>query len=489
MLLQFAEKYSKVVEAVATAGGPYSTVAYETLSVLVFQNKVDNDNKVVSLLDEIRKCLPRLENWESIYPTETMRRLVVTTYLRITEFSKKAAEYFTHFRKRLKLALFPSFVTGFDEIGADIRTTLAEINDEAMYGLHREVNSSGKRQEYLKERADKAELAHQKLLAQNGELLAQNESLKAVLEKQRLKFEHRDKQETERRLRAFSDFLEVRMDYPGTEVATTKETLMVAFPDLPSNPRLVPCTGYTQASRHLLYTSHEYIRWHQSKESCLLFISGCTEWYGRHETGFLHCWLSPFAIYIAEDASQMDKTRVAFFSCLPQEQPEPVNISMVFASLILQVIHWQPELLREHDDQFRRILQRKDKTWSVESLAHLLGRVLSQLNSEAFRTVYIVIDRLDCCLSDNLSQVMMYLSSMITELKDSPVSVKLLVIAETSEGNAEWHNEWLPGFKFDLGRLIVRHDWDQQQRLSWRSATDSRPRIWSSASMLSVTTF
>ncbi|RYP16344.1 hypothetical protein DL765_005194 [Monosporascus sp. GIB2] len=195
--------------------------------------------------------------------------------------------------ERLKLALFPGFVTGFDEIGANIRTTLAEINDEAMYGLHREVNLSGKQQEYLKDRADKAELAHQKLLAQNSELLAQNESLKAELEKQRLKFEHRDKQETERRLRAFSDFLEG----------------------------------------------------------------------------------------------------------------------------------------------------------------------------------------------------MMHLSSMITELKGSPVSVKLLVIAETSEGNAEWHNEWLPRFKFDLERLIVRHDWDQQQLPSWLSTTDSRPQIWGSGSAPSVTTF
>ncbi|RYO90336.1 hypothetical protein DL762_000033 [Monosporascus cannonballus] len=157
-----------------------------------------------------------------------MRRLVVTAYLQMTEFLKKAAEYFTHFRS------------------ADIRTALAEINDEAMYGLHREVNLSGKRQD---------------------ELLAQNESLKAELEKQRLKFEHRDKQETEWRLRAFSDFLEG----------------------------------------------------------------------------------------------------------------------------------------------------------------------------------------------------MMHLSSMITELKGSPISVKLLVITGTSEGNAEWHNEWLPQFKFDLERLIVRHNWDQQQ--------------------------
>lgn len=35
MLLNFVEKFSKVIEAAATAGGPYSTIAYETLSILV----------------------------------------------------------------------------------------------------------------------------------------------------------------------------------------------------------------------------------------------------------------------------------------------------------------------------------------------------------------------------------------------------------------------------------------------------------------------
>ena len=59
---------------------------------------MDNDNKVVGLLDEIRKALPRLETWEQIYPTKTMRDLIVKIYERITDFSSMAAEYFTHFR-------------------------------------------------------------------------------------------------------------------------------------------------------------------------------------------------------------------------------------------------------------------------------------------------------------------------------------------------------------------------------------------------------
>ncbi len=50
------------------------------------------------MVNEIRKSLPRVENWESIYPTETMRSLIIAIYVQITVFSKKAAEYFTHSR-------------------------------------------------------------------------------------------------------------------------------------------------------------------------------------------------------------------------------------------------------------------------------------------------------------------------------------------------------------------------------------------------------
>lgn len=35
VLLSFVERFSKVIDAVATAGGPYSAVAYETLSIMV----------------------------------------------------------------------------------------------------------------------------------------------------------------------------------------------------------------------------------------------------------------------------------------------------------------------------------------------------------------------------------------------------------------------------------------------------------------------
>lgn len=125
--------------------------------------------------------------------------------------------------ERLKLAFFPGFVTSFDEIGIEIRTALADINNEAMYGLHQRAkhiyhqnDASGKQIEYLKELADKGELKQQELIVQNRKLITQNEEaeellqrLKRELEQQRLKSELRDKQENERGLQEFSELLEV----------------------------------------------------------------------------------------------------------------------------------------------------------------------------------------------------------------------------------------------------------------------------------------
>lgn len=282
--------------------------------------------------------------------------------------------------------------------------------------------------------------------------------------------------------------MQVPLDHPGTKIDATKKSLTEVFPDTPPNPLLVPYTGYRQASRDLLYSSTEYRRWHDAKEPSLLFIRGSTDWHGRKETGLLHCWLSPFSIYIAEDASHEDGAIVTFFSGLPHLEPAPVSTNMAISSIILQIIQRCPEILRENDYQFRRLLKRAGIPWLTKSLIDLLGEVLSRLTNETARTIYIVIDRLDCCAEHSLPRVMELLSSMITKLRSPSVNIKLAVIAETSEGNAEWHSEWLSRSNFDLRRLIVRHDWDQEKLLSWLSLTDSRPLIWSSKSAPSVMT-
>jgi regulator of replication initiation timing len=128
-------------------------------------------------LEEVRKSFPRLENWTGIYPTKNMRTLVAKAYEQVMEFSRTATEYFSSFLSksprfscskkvngsaigRLTMAIITPSSMGIDKAAAVIHKTLAEINSEAMYGLHgrsqnieTQVVSSGKNIDQLKAEA------------------------------------------------------------------------------------------------------------------------------------------------------------------------------------------------------------------------------------------------------------------------------------------------------------------------------------------------
>jgi hypothetical protein len=126
---------------------------------------------------------------------------------------------------------------GIDKIATSIHKNLAEINSEAMYGLHHrsqnietQVVSSGETIQRLKAQADEAAIAMKRMEATNDEL-------RLALQEQRRKFEAyvlevqcecdvaeqyasynadvlptgREQQEDEQKLQAFEEDLGVRM--------------------------------------------------------------------------------------------------------------------------------------------------------------------------------------------------------------------------------------------------------------------------------------
>jgi len=78
--------------------------------------KVKNDNQVVELFDELRSSMPRLESWESIYPTDTMQKLVAEAYVQIIDFARKAAEYLSKFWS--EQLLYPGHCSGTDAVNS-----------------------------------------------------------------------------------------------------------------------------------------------------------------------------------------------------------------------------------------------------------------------------------------------------------------------------------------------------------------------------------
>lgn len=263
-------------------------------------------------------------------------------------------------------------------------------------------------------------------------------------------------------------------------MSTTKKALMDIFPDLPVNAPNVPYTGYLQMSRFLLNSQPEFQDWNECGASSLLFISGNTLWQGRRKMGFLHCWLSPAAIYVAADALQRDE-KLVFFSCLPTLIDEPISAHTVISSAIVQILHQKPEMLRDNYDRYRRYIAKEGANWSFQSLLEVLIQIVKDLGEP----ITIVIDRLDLAYRVSVSTVLKGLAHVITTVSGGASKVKIVVIAETSGSNAEWRSDWLSKHDYALNRIFAIQDWPQVKLTTQESSRRDRPPIWDHESLIS----
>ncbi|KAI1873284.1 uncharacterized protein JN550_003537 [Neoarthrinium moseri] len=480
-------KFSSIVDAVAGAGGPYGQVGYQTLSILliVFVNKSKNDDRLLSHIQQIGKALPDLETWKALYPTEIMKSLIASVYDGVIEFSREAVKYLCSFRRRLWTAINPLADPAHDGIAAEIYKTLGEVNAEAVLGLHKRASSirqTAERSEKhilkLKEELEISSGNMQKVLAQNEELKAQLLEQSQVLDLAR-------KQEDSSRYHAFEDVLEQRLSRAESNVATTKKTLKAIYPDVVKVANWIPHTTYIQMAHNTLFHLPEYAEW-RDKDSCaLLYINGSTD-LGGQKLRSMHSWLSPAAIHAAEDLRDRGE-KVAFFSCCPTLDPARVPPRDIFGSLILQVLSWNTEVLRDKNAEFRRLASHKTiELDQVQTLSLLLGTAISEVASK--ENVYIILDRPDCCqMTENsidsgglvmpVETVMNALVKLLLEAQKTGLRVKILAVVETSQGKGNWRYDFLPG-SGDVTELVLDPGHWSQRKLTSSELAKSRPPIW-----------
>lgn len=168
----------------------------------VVVNKKNHDSKIQGHLDQIQKILPRLERWKGIYRDAQMQELVSKTYHLVIQFSRAAADYFTHFWKRAWLAIYPMAMGGFDNVAQSIYRTLAEVNAEANQGLHARSHNIEKIVLELRTEAEKAD--EDRLI-----LKTQNDELRLALDTQKREDEKRDRQADEERFQILEEILSV----------------------------------------------------------------------------------------------------------------------------------------------------------------------------------------------------------------------------------------------------------------------------------------
>jgi hypothetical protein len=232
-------------------------------------------------------------------------------------------------------------------------------------------------------------------------------------------------------------------------------------------------------NRGLLKNSPSYQSWISSTESSLLFLSGGTAHEGRRLKGLTHCWLSPAAIYIAEDLSREEKT-VVFYSCHPELDSKSVPTKQIISSIILQILKWKPHILREKAVQFHSVVL--SDAWRdainekimVRSMIGLLNDLLAAVKD--LGTTFIVIDRLDQCESP----LRIVMDELLRLVGDEACNVKLAIIAETSYKRGDWHPEYLQEDEFALNRVFKHKDWNQGRMTHQEMSRWDWPLTWTS---------
>jgi len=474
-LAEFVKAYSGIIELVRTAGGLYGEVAYQSLSILliVFENKSTNDTKILEMLNEIRKSLPRLEPLKAINPRTQMKELVASAYKLITEFSRAAARYFARFWRRVLVAVVPMMANEVDELAASIHKCLAEVNAEAMFGLHL-------RSHKIHQDLGKLSTDNKKLRNDIRALRTENRALMCSMDT-------RWREEDRRRLEDFDKFLEIQtiLDEPNTRnVAVCKHTLQLVFPN--SQPPYSGWAAYGQMNPQTLQQCDELRSWSACETSCLLFLCGNTQFQGRKLIGFPHGWLSPAAIYIAEDHMRTAGEHVAFYSCQPDQRTGKSNAASVISSIVSQILSWKPEILRERDAKLRRIFEQsvRDNDGTVPKQELILNARVSLLNAllsymAGIGVIYIVLDRMDQCET----LIRDFMNELCCLVVSPPgVTVKVAVVVETSGGNGNWdpENEMTDRRLYDTVKksLFLTKQWNQQLLTYHERSRHNRVYAW-----------
>lgn len=252
---------------------------------------------------------------------------------------------------------------------------------------------------------------------------------------------------------------------------------MKVFPNQPQFVAHLPATGYLQMNRNRLQETDAYQQWTSSIDSCMLLLSGTTSIEGRQYKQLTHSWLSPAAIYIAEDLMKND-VPIAFFSCQSGMESRLVPVKQIISSLVIQILKTQPRILREKAVQFHSFAQSEgwqntgDTRKQVNVIVNLLGEVLATVKD--IGPWYIILDKLD----QYEGKFNLLMDELVKLVGGSSCNVKFVVIVDTSIGRGEWHPEYLSGDNIRMDRLFMRKDWNQlkltnvelrERHLTWKN--------------------
>jgi len=276
------------------------------------------------------------------------------------------------------------------------------------------------------------------------------------------------------------------------DLQVSRKSLIDTFPIDPASIEINhlstrhPSLRYQQMSQTLLYEQSVYKDWLASPTSSLLYLTGITSPEACIKRPTTYSWLSPAAIYVAEQQSASEKSDdlCVYYNCHPSLSPD-ANVRHgsleLLGSIIWSVLRWKPAVLRHRWQHVKQGIEKAkslraegDIRQSVKSMINLLKDVLIEAQKRTDNGfAYFVLDRLDQ-IDIKLRYLMDELAHIVA-VRDC--KVKMFVVVDPAYAQGEWDLDMLDSEFRD--RVLHQANWDQTRLPTYE-------RIWNNAKKLGM---
>lgn len=444
----FLQGFSGIAEIVKAADQQFGGLAYGTVSVLVTVavRKVEHEDLIEEVLEELAHAFPRLNVLEHIEPRDNLRALLVGAFEMTIQFCRRTAEYCT--ASSLRRAKDASIKTEMLRVVSRLRIKLSEIHKECEVIMVQDLKEIRKTLDAMTIKLDNAALEASETKIRLQEVQARGKEVHATGEDTNNRVrEGQAWMERQERSKAQRTYLsELRRVLGLKDMIKTADAIFRARALLRRLSENQEQNGKSaiQMSPDMLKINKSFSEWYERSESSMLVLGGhnfVRDTDSEPESGEEMNWLSSASVWFAEDALRKPGLTLSYFGQLNYtvRRQHRHTLAYVMKSFIYQLAQTLPE---DSLERYEKIVSEIDLSiWDAadnkEAIEQMTGAFTALLEVVPRDTnISIVIDRLDHCQwdrfidkgVDGLGHAVRFLLQLVQDRKLSHLSLKILLV-------------------------------------------------------------
>lgn len=433
--------FSGIAEIVKAADQQFGGLAYGTVSVLatVAVKKLEHEELIVDVLQELALAFPRFEILERIEPNDRIRAAIIEAFQTTVEFCRQTAEYCA--ASSLQRAKEASLKKGMLKTVSRLRIKLSEIHRECEVLMLQEVTNIGEKLNTVTIELSETQIRLQEIQARTKDIHSTGEDTNNRVRENQIWME---RQEQSKAQRTYISELRVKLGLKDT-VKTADAVFRVRslLRRLSENQER---NGKSPAemSPRMLRSHKTFSQWYDRPKSSMLVLGGYNL---VRDVDFEHAdeeemiWLSYASAWVAEEALRKPCITLSYFGQLSYtiRKQQRRTLWYVLKTFIYQLAQILPEGLLE---QFEKVVSDIDfSTWdgadSVEAIEQATGFLIALLEVLPEATsISVVIDRLDQCQWDDfnskgvdgIGHAVRFLLQLVRQRRLSHLNIKILLV-------------------------------------------------------------